>query len=145
MSRGSPINWWALIWVAVLTAFTTTVIVLMAWLLVMGTASGLLLRPGGPPMLLDALLLLLVLMAPAVAGLVVGTAAGLQRRWLVLVAVSATLGAVASGAVALALGWPPIVLAPVGLAVGSVLAVVLADRVGRRASRNEVPRGAGRA
>lgn len=145
MSVGSPINWWALIWVAVLTAFTTTVIVLITLLLLVETTIGLLTRPAGPPMFLSVLLMLLLPIATAVAGLVVGTAAGLQRWWLVLAAVSSTLGAFASGAVALAFGRLPIFWAPPGLVIGSVLAVVLADLLGRRASRTDASRGAGRA
>ncbi|TVR25526.1 MAG: hypothetical protein EA387_03710 [Nitriliruptor sp.] len=120
-------------------------ILLIAVLLILNTSMGLLKRPDGPPIFLSVLLVVLPLIATMVPGLVVGAAAELQRWWLVLAAVLSTLGAFASGAVALAFGRLPIFWAPPGVVIGSVLAVVLADRLGRRASRTDASRGAGRA
>jgi len=144
MSAGSPINVWALVWVAVLTAFTTTVLVLISLLLLVEATIGLLLRPTGPPWVLSAVFAGLSLSATVVAGLVVGTAAGLQRWWLAFAAVASTLGAVASGAVALAFGRVPIFWSPPGLVIGSLLAAALADRLGGRTSRANASSGAGR-
>ena len=95
---------------------------------------------GEPPLWLNVVAMTLVVVLAAVPGAVVGLAAGLRRWWLlVAMTLSASVG-VGAGALMplLAAEDATPVAAVVGSAVGSLVAVALADRLG---GDDPVPRG----
>jgi hypothetical protein len=113
-------DWIALFWVALIATILVTafaVFVTLGWLI----------RAASP------WLTLLVLLPPIMGvGVAVGAAAGIGRRWLVVPAVSALLGAVAAVALTAAFGFLPILGAPPGTLVGSLLGVVVVDLLTHR-------------
>lgn len=142
MSAPDGRNWWRLVGGAVLVAL---LMVPVAFMTLMGlhaatwTETWSLLDPRGSapfwPMVLAVAVSSVLLLIP---GAVVGRVAGLSRGWRRTAAVIAALGGVVTAAALNA----AIVGAVPGLVGGSLLAVVLADRLGRRGV--EVPSGADR-
>jgi phage shock protein PspC (stress-responsive transcriptional regulator) len=122
-------NWWRLVGVAVVMALIMVPIAIMAlfglhaatW-----TETWSLFDPtSNPPFWLTALAAALAWVLLLIPGAVVGRVAGLSRGWRRTAAVMAALGGVATTT-----AWGEIVGAVPGLIGGSLLAVVLADRLG---------------
>ncbi len=126
MSASDGRNWWRLVGVAVLVAL---LMVPVAFMTLMGlhAATWSLFDPrGNAPFWLMVLAVAVISALLLIPGAVVGRVAGLSRAWRRTAAVMAALGGVVT-AVALNAA---IVGAVPGLVAGSLLAVVLADRLG---------------
>jgi hypothetical protein len=126
MSAPDSRNWWRLVGVAVLMALIMVPVAIMALLGLHFATWGSLLDPtSNPPLWLMVLATAMVAVLSLIPGALVGRVAGLRRGWRRTAAVMAALGGVVTAS---AVGW--IVGAVPGLIGGSLLAVVLADRLG---------------
>lgn len=127
--RGS---WWRLVGVAVLVALFLVPVAFMA-LMGLHAATWTMWDPSGdPPVWLMVLVVTVIAALLLIPGAVVGRVAGLRHGWLVVAALMAALGGVGTSAlVVVTIGGEATPWGAVpGLVGGSLLAVVLADRLG---------------
>jgi hypothetical protein len=143
MSAPDGRNWWRLVGVAVLVALLMVSVAFMAlfglhaatW-----TETWSLLDPtSNPPLWVIVLAVAVVSVPLLIPGAVVGRVAGLSRGWRRTAAVMAALGGVMTTTIS---GAATLVGVVAGLVCGSLLAVVLADRLG--SGGVDVPPGADR-
>lgn len=87
---------------------------------------------GDPPLWLDVLAMMVIVVLTAAPGAVVGLAARLRRRWVLLAMAMAALFGVGAGALMPLLSSEDAtpVAALAGTVVGSLMAVAIADRLG---------------
>ena len=141
---GDRRSWWRLVGVAVLAALVMVPVAFMA-LMGLNAATWTMWDPAGdPPVWLTALVVTVIAALVLIPGAVVGRVAGLRRGWLVVAALMTALGGVGTSAlVAVPIGGEATSWGAVpGLVGGSLLAVVLADRLG--SGGVDIPPGADR-